>query len=124
MNATLSLPAGACNAHCHVVGPQSRFPYPADSPFVPHGESPKEALFALNDGFGLERCVVVQTGAYGFHNEVTEDAIASRPGTYRGVALLPTDVADAELKRLDAIGFRGVRFNYMGHLGRATPIDQ
>jgi 2-pyrone-4,6-dicarboxylate lactonase len=27
-----------------------------------------------------------------------------------------------ELRRLDALGFRGVRFNYMGHLGRRVPI--
>ena len=55
--------------------------------------------------------------------KATEDAIASRAGAYRGIALLPTDVPDAELRRLDAAGFRGVRFNYMGHLGHATPID-
>ena len=33
------------------------------------------------------------------------------------MALAPTDVSDAELKRLDAQGFCGVRFNFMKHLG-------
>jgi 2-pyrone-4,6-dicarboxylate lactonase len=121
MNSTL--PPGACNAHCHVFGPATRFPYAADGTFVPKEDAPKEALYALNDGLGLERCVVVQSACHGFDNRATEDAVASRPSTYRGIALLPTDVDDAELKRLHAAGFRGVRFNFMGHLGRHTPIE-
>ncbi|NDZ11912.1 amidohydrolase [Variovorax sp. WS11] len=118
------LPAGACNAHCHVFGPGARFPYAADATFVPEQDAPKETLYALNDRLGLERCVVVQSTCHGFDNRAAEDAIASRPSSYRGIALLPTDVDDAELKRLDAAGFRGVRFNFMGHLGRQVPIDQ
>ena len=122
MNPTL--PAGACNAHCHVFGPRDRFPFAADSAFVPENDAPKEALYALNDRLGLARCVVVQSSCHGFDNRATEDAIAGRPADYRGIALLPTNVADAELNRLHAAGFRGVRFNYMKHLGGATPIRQ
>ena len=118
------LPAGACNAHCHVFGPGARFPYAAGAAFVPEQDAPKAALHALNDRLGLERCVVVQSACHGFDNRAAEDAIASRPSSYRGIALLPTDVEEAELRRLDAAGFRGVRFNFMGHLGRQVPIDE
>jgi 2-pyrone-4,6-dicarboxylate lactonase len=117
------LPANACNAHCHVFGPRDRFAYAPQASFVPEHDAPKEALYALNDRLGLQRCVVVQSACHGFDNRATEDAIATRARDYRGVALLPTDVPDAELRRLDGAGFRGVRFNYMGHLGHATPID-
>ena len=123
MSSTFTLPAGACNAHCHVFGPPDRFPYAAGA-FKPVADAPKEALFALNDRLGLQRCVVVQSACHGFDNRATEDAVAARPHSYRGIALLPTDVPDAELRRLDAAGFRGVRFNYMAHLGGGTPIDQ
>ncbi|MBQ1767452.1 MAG: amidohydrolase family protein [Aquincola sp.] len=123
MSSTFTLPAGACNAHCHVFGPPDRFPYAAGA-FQPAADAPKEALFALNDRLGLQRCVVVQSACHGFDNRATEDAVAARPHSYRGIALLPTDVPDAELRRLDAAGFRGVRFNYMAHLGGGTPIDQ
>jgi 2-pyrone-4,6-dicarboxylate lactonase len=116
------LPRGACNAHCHVFGPRGRFPYAADAAFIPEADAPKEQLYALNDRLGLERCVVVQSTCHGFDNGVTADAVGGRPQSYRGIALVPTDVADAELRRLDGAGFRGVRFNYMGHLGRATPV--
>jgi len=121
---SLTLPPGACNAHCHVFGPRERFPYTADAAFIPSADAPKEDLYALNDRLGLQRCVVVQSSCHGFDNRATEDAVAARPASYRGIALLPTDIADAELKRLDAAGFRGVRFNFMGHLGRRTPIDE
>jgi 2-pyrone-4,6-dicarboxylate lactonase len=117
------LPAGACNAHCHVFGPRQRFAYAADAPFVPAQDAPREALYALNDALGLQRCVVVQSTCHGLDNAVTEHAVAGRPHDYRGVALLDPTVPDAELARLDRAGFRGVRFNFMGHLGRAAPVD-
>lgn len=121
---TLPLPPGACNAHCHVFGPRERFAYAADASFIPAEDAPKEALYALNDTLGFTRCVVVQSSCHGLDNRATEDTLLGRRGAYRGIALLPTDVPDAELHRLDAAGFRGVRFNYMPHLGRATPIDE
>ena len=117
------MPRGACNAHCHVFGPRARFPFAADAAFIPAADAPKEALYALNDRLGFERCVVVQSTCHGLDNRVTEDAVAGRPHAYRGIALLRTDVPDAELQRLDRAGFRGVRFNYMGHLGEGVPID-
>jgi 2-pyrone-4,6-dicarboxylate lactonase len=118
----LKLPPGACNAHCHVFGPFGRFPLAADGTYKPAAAAPKEALYALNDGLGLQRCVVVQSGAHGFDNRAAEDAVLSRPETYRAVALVRPDVADAELQRLDRHGFRGVRFNYNAHLGKSTPM--
>jgi 2-pyrone-4,6-dicarboxylate lactonase len=120
----LKLPALACNAHCHVFGPRAAFPYADGASFVPQHDAPKESLFALNDALGLTRCVVVQSSCHGFDNRATHDAIAARPRDYRGIALLPTDVSDADLRRLDTAGFRGVRFNFMGHLGHAAPITE
>lgn len=121
---SLTLPAGSCNAHCHVFGPRDRFPYPAGLKFSPAPDAPKEELFALNDSLGLERCVVVQSARHGLDNRATEDAVVSRPETYRGVALLAPAVSDAELARLDKAGFCGVRFNFIGHLGPSTPIAE
>ena len=118
----LVLPPGACDTHCHVFGPVSRYPFAAERTFTP-ADAPREKLFALHEMLGIERCVIVQSGCHGFDNRVTEDAIAARDGSYRGIALLPTSVADDEIRRLDAAGFRGVRFNYMSHLGAAAPID-
>ena len=118
----LRLPRGACDSHVHVFGPGARFPYDPGRATIP-ADAPKETLFALHDALGIERCVIVHTAAHGFDNATTADTLAARPGRYRGVALAPTTIADAELNALDAAGFRGVRFHYMQHLKAGAPID-
>ncbi|MCF8478027.1 MAG: amidohydrolase family protein [Pseudolabrys sp.] len=120
---TLRLPKGACDAHFHIFGPGSRFPYAADRKYTP-ADAPKEALFAMHRMLGIDRGVIVHTAQHGTDNSVTEDALADKGGAYRGIALVPVDVADAELKRLDAAGFCGARFHYMQHLGAGTPIAE
>src|SRR5258708_23394031 len=73
---------------------------------------------------GIRHCVIVQSTCHGFDNRVVADAIAAKKGDYCGVALLPATVDDAELKRLDALGFCGVRFNFMTHLGKGAGIEE
>lgn len=119
----LKLPRGACDTHVHVFGPVSRFAFAPERSFTP-GDAPKETLFALHAKLGIDHCVVVQSMCHGYDNAATEDAIAARAGAYRGVALVRVDVTDAELRRLDAAGFRAARFNFMRHLGSDASIDQ
>jgi len=116
------LPAGACDAHVHVFGPQERFPFAPGRSFTPC-EAPKEELFALHARLGIERCVVVQSTAHGLDNSVTEEVLAARKGAYVGIALVQPAIGDAALRRLDEAGFRGARFNFMRHLGAPTAID-
>ena len=120
---SFGLPHGACDAHCHVFGPAARFPFAADRPFTP-ADAPKERLFALHAILGIERCVVVQSTCHGFDNSVVADTIAARGGMYCGIALAPLSVSDATLHQLHGQGFRGLRFNFMKHLGSATPIEE
>ena len=119
----LRLPAGACDSHVHVFGPAQRFPYAAQRNYTPV-DAPRETLFALHRLLGIERCVIVQSALHGMDNRVVEDAIAAGGGRYLGVALVPVDVADAELARLAAAGFRGVRFNFSPHLPAAAAPGQ
>ncbi|RZJ00892.1 MAG: amidohydrolase, partial [Rubrivivax sp.] len=111
----LTLPAGACDTHVHVFGPAARFLFAAARNFTP-ADAPKETLYALHKKLGIERCVIVQSAVHGTDNSAAEDAIAHGGGRYLGVALVPLSVTDAELARLAAAGFRGVRFNFMKHL--------
>ena len=87
-------------------------------------DAPKEALFALHEFLGIDHGVIVHTASHGTDNSATEEALGVTNGAYRGVALVPVDVSDAELKRLNAAGFRGARFHYMGHLAKAATIDE
>lgn len=120
---TLRLPLLACDSHVHVFGPADRFPFAASRNFTPV-DAPKETLFALHRRMGIGRCVIVQSAVHGFDNRAAEDAIAAGDGRYLGVALVPANVADAELQRLAAAGFRGVRFNFMKHLAAAASVDE
>ena len=119
----LRLPPGSWDTHCHVLGPTDKYPFAATTTINP-ADAPKETLFALHAMLGIERCVIVQTATHGMDNRVTEDALAAKGGSYLGVALLPTTVSDAELRRLDGRGFHGVRFNFMRHLHQAATLDE
>ncbi|TMH01222.1 MAG: amidohydrolase, partial [Betaproteobacteria bacterium] len=70
------LPAGACDAHCHIFGPEAIFPFADNRPFTP-ADAPKERLFALHAMLGISRCAIVQSGCHGFDNRVVADAIAA-----------------------------------------------
>jgi 2-pyrone-4,6-dicarboxylate lactonase len=119
----LKLPSGTCDAHVHVFGPRARFPFAPGRSYTP-SDAPKEKLFALHDFLGIQHCVVVHTAAHGYDLAATEDALAAKGGAYKGVALVPTAISNAELRRLTAAGFCGARFHYMQHLAAAAPINE
>jgi 2-pyrone-4,6-dicarboxylate lactonase len=109
---TLPLPPNSCDAHVHIFGPGTRFSYASDRSWTPV-DAPKETLFALHRQMGVSRCVIVQSLIHGFDNRVVEDAIEISERRYLGVALVPVNVADSELRRLADAGFKGVRFHFM-----------
>ncbi|RST80055.1 amidohydrolase [Aquibium carbonis] len=118
----IRLPAGACDAHCHVFGPSARFPFAPQRTYTPV-DAPKETLFALHAKLGIDRCVLVQASCHGTDNAAMLDMIAASEGRCRGVAMVTADVSDAELQSLHDGGVRGVRFNFVTHLGEDADLD-
>jgi 2-pyrone-4,6-dicarboxylate lactonase len=116
------LPPDACDAHCHVFGPADRFPYAPDRTYTPP-DAPKEGLAALHDRLGVARAVIVQASCHGTDNRAMLDAIAANGGRYRGVAIVGDGVSDAELAALHHGGVRGVRFNFVRHLGGVPDLQ-
>ncbi len=116
-----ALPAGATDAHCHVFGPGGRFPYAPGRRYTPE-DAPKEMLRALHDHLGVARAVIVQASCHGSDNAAMLDCIASDPARYRGVAIVDDSFTDQDFDRLDAGGVRGVRFNFVKHLGGAPDM--
>jgi 2-pyrone-4,6-dicarboxylate lactonase len=115
------LPPLACDAHCHVFGPAARFPFAHDRRYTPEDAS-KEALQALHAHLGLTRAVIVQASCHGTDNSAMLDAIAAAPERTRGIAIID-DAFDADgLRELHAGGVRGVRFNFVHHLGGAPDM--
>jgi predicted TIM-barrel fold metal-dependent hydrolase len=116
------LPPGSCDAHCHVFGPGAIFPYAPDRRYTPE-DAPKETLAALHAHLGIERAVIVQASCHGKDNRAMLDAIASAPDRYRGVALPDDSFSDKDFEALHQAGVRGVRFNFVSHLGGAPDLD-
>jgi predicted TIM-barrel fold metal-dependent hydrolase len=118
----LVLPPGACDAHCHVFGPASRFPYSPDRSYTPP-DAPVENLRILHARLGISRAVIVHASCHGTDMQVTLDAIASSGGNYRGVACVDNSVTNDELTALHSGGIRGIRFNFVKHLGGVPDLD-
>ena len=120
---TFKLPAGAVDAHCHVFGPGTEFPYAPERKYTPCDAS-KHQLYALRDHLGFARNVVVQATCHGADNRAMVDALVSSGGKARGVATVKRSVSDAELQAMHDAGVRGVRFNFVKRLVDFTPKDE
>ena len=109
-------PPLACDAHCHIFGPAAKFPYAPDAAYNPP-DSPFEGLQRLHQILGIERAVIVHASCHGSDMRVTLDGIARSKGAYRGTAIVDESVTDKDYERMHAGGIRGVRFNFVKHLG-------
>jgi len=117
------LPPGAVDAHCHVFGPGDKFPFAEERKYTPCDAS-RAQLFALRDHLGFARNVIVQATCHGADNRAMLDVLNHSAGKARGVATVRRDISDTDLKRLDAAGVRGVRFNFIKRLVDFTPKDE
>jgi predicted TIM-barrel fold metal-dependent hydrolase len=104
------MPAGAIDCHNHIVGPQTKYPMAANRAYTPP-EASVSQLRSLRTILGVQRNVIVQPSFYGFDNTCLVDALTELGASARGIAVVPQDVSDAELRRLAAKGVTGVRLN-------------
>ena len=114
----LKAPPNACDCHMHVY--DSRFPAAPNATLLPPDAS-ADVYRRLQRRIGATRIIVVHPSTYGTDNSCTLDAMAGFGASARGVAVIDTSVTDAELKRLNALGIRGIRFNLVQ--SGATTID-
>jgi predicted TIM-barrel fold metal-dependent hydrolase len=106
--AKLRAPANAADCHHHIY--DARYPVDPKAVLRP-GDALVEDYRALQRRIGTTRHVIVQPSTYGTDNACTLDALAAFGAEARAVAVVNDSVADAELKRMDALGVRGIRFN-------------
>ena len=117
--AAAAMPPRAVDCHNHIMGALDKYPYAADRVYTPP-EATVAQLKALRVQVGTSRNVLVTPSVYGTDNRCLVDALTELAGSARGIAVLPLDVPDAELRRLDAMGVRGVRIS-LGGAGRFDP---
>ena len=106
----ITLPKLACDTHAHILGPIARYAYSPARVYTP----PDCLLIDYQKmlaTLGVERAVLVQPSVYGSDNTVMLGAMKAAGNSFRGVAVVDDDIADAELAKLNAAGVRGVRVN-------------
>jgi D-galactarolactone isomerase len=105
----LKAPMNTCDSHIHIYDPR----FPSHDPIarlMPNARVEHYRL--LQNRIGSTRAVVVTPLVYATSNAVTLDAIAQFGlANARGVAVVHTEVTNAELKKMDDGGIRGIRFN-------------
>ena len=106
----LKFPPGACDTHAHIMGPKARYEYSPARIYTPPDCLLPDYLRMLAT-LGVERAVLVQPSVYGTDNTVMLEAMKTAGDRFRGVAVVADSISDAELKKLDAAGVRGVRVN-------------
>ena len=101
----LVAPAKAADCHIHIYDAR----YPSSAPVMANGTVADYRL--LQKRVGVERVVIVTPRHYVTDNSVTTDAIKELGiANARGVGVLRPTVTDAELKKLNDGGIRGIRF--------------
>jgi 2-pyrone-4,6-dicarboxylate lactonase len=118
-----SIPPRGCDAHCHVFGPAERFPFSPSRTYTPP-DSGIDDFLQLQRTLGLDRAVFVQASCHGVDNSAMVDAIERGEGRFAGVAMIDGSYTDSDLDRLHATNVRGIRFNFVAHLGGAPDLDQ
>ncbi|MBI3915660.1 MAG: amidohydrolase family protein [Betaproteobacteria bacterium] len=106
----LALPPLACDTHAHILGPAARYAYSPARVYTPPDCLLPDYRHML-DKLGVARAVLVQPSVYGTDNAVMLEAMKTDRARLRGVAVVANDIPEAELKKLDAAGVRGVRVN-------------
>ncbi len=106
--ATIKLPPDATDCHHHIY--DGRFPIEPNAKWKP-GDALVTDYRLLQKRIGTSRNVVVQPSTYGVDNSLLLSALQEFGASARGVAVANTSVTDAELKRLQDNGVRGLRFN-------------
>ena len=116
-------PVNACDAHCHVFGPHSKFPYSEKATYWPP-DADRHALKRIHQKLGIDRAVLVQASCHGTDNRAMVDAIKHSNGHYRGVCIADDTFTENDFQDLHDGGVRGVRFNFVTHLGGAPNLEK
>jgi 2-pyrone-4,6-dicarboxylate lactonase len=105
-----NVPAGACDSHVHVFGPESRYPR-VDKPHYTLPDGNLQQLEQMARALKLKRLVIVQPSYYGCDNTCMLDALAAAGADVRGVAMVDERVSDADLQRMHHRGVRALRLD-------------
>ena len=104
----LKAPANSCDCHHHIY--DAKYPVDPQSTLRP-GDALVEDYRAFQKRIGTSRNVIVTPSTYGTDNRVTLNAVAAMGLDACAIVVVNDTVTDAELRKMDEQGARGMRFN-------------
>src|SRR5260370_12724307 len=113
----LKAPPNSCDCHHHIY--DAKYPVDPKSTLRP-GDALVEDYQAFQKRIGTSRSVIVTPSTYGTDNRLTLDAVEKIGPQARAVVVVNDKLPDAELRRMDDQGARGIRFN-LAQAGATTP---
>jgi len=108
-----SPPSFAVDTHAHVFD-LTKYPFHESSGFsiLPNETGTAEQYTAVLDSQGFSHAVLINPlGGYGIDNRNMLDVIASSNGRFKGIAVVPHDISEAQLDDMIQGGIVGIRFN-------------
>lgn len=116
------------DCHCHVLDP-SRFAYADDVAYRPSGQEmgTLAQYQAVMDAYGIRHALLVgPNSGYNLDNRCLLDAIAQGQGRFKGIAVVPNDIARSALLQLRDAGVIGIAWNAAllgtAHYAHAEPL--
>ncbi len=110
-------PDHACDAHCHVIDAKFWTPEPSVPPGMTFAD-----YRSLQRRIGTTRAVIVQAKVHRTDHACLLDALHQLGPDGVGIGVVHPDVPDAELRRLDAGGVRGLRFSVWNPADTVTTV--
>jgi predicted TIM-barrel fold metal-dependent hydrolase len=101
------------DCHAHVLDPV-RIPFHPSGTYEihPHEIGTAGQYMAVLDSHGVSHALLINPlGGYGTDNRYMLEAMANSGGRFKGVAVIPHDISDAELRAMDEAGVIGARFS-------------
>jgi predicted TIM-barrel fold metal-dependent hydrolase len=103
------VPPGSWDSHAHVIA-ATGYRFIESRSYTPE-PAPESEYLAMLDSMGMTFGVLVQVSVYGTDNRYLLHVLERNRQRLRGVAVVTSDVSDAELEQMHAVGVRGVRIN-------------
>ena len=102
------------DCHAHIIAP-GQFPYANGPGYKPRSDEvgDREAFARVRAAHGISHALLIQPSYYGYDNAAMLDAMRASGGRIKGVAVIPPDLSDREMRRLRDQGVVGVRLNLM-----------
>lgn len=104
-----AVPPGSWDCHIHLFGPAKDWPFETASPYTSDDALPEDFL-RMQAVLGFDRAVIVSAGGYGRNYAHLQGVLQRFPDRFRGIVLARDDLRADEVRALDALGVRGIRF--------------